>query len=186
MSAQPPIVAVLVGSLSKQSINRKLAHALAGLAGARAEFHDVRLDDLPVYNRDVDADFPPVYRRLKHDIEAADAVLFVTPENNRSIPAVLKNALDIASRPWGKNAFAGKPGAMIGTSTGRAATALAQRHLRDICAFLDVPLMAQPEAYIGYHEGLIADDSSVTDTATRDFLMRFIDHYLQWIARFSA
>ncbi|TAM89508.1 MAG: NAD(P)H-dependent oxidoreductase, partial [Candidimonas sp.] len=132
MSKQHPQIAVLVGSLSKTSINRKLARALEKLAGARAAFHYVRLDDLPVYNRDLDANYPATYQRLKNDVRDADAVLFVTPENNRSIPAVLKNAIDIASRPWGTNSFAGKPGAVIGTSTGAAATALAQQHLRNI------------------------------------------------------
>lgn len=184
MSKQHPVVAVLVGSLSKESINRKLTHALTKLAGERAEFREVRLDDLPVYNRDVDGHYPANFVRLKNDIESADAVLFVTSEHNRSVPAVLKNAIDIASRPWGTNSFAGKPGAVIGTSSGAIGTALAQQHLRNICVFLDVFVMAQPEAFIRYQEGLIADDGSVTDESVAKFLGNFVDKYLAWVARF--
>jgi chromate reductase len=184
MSQQRPVIAVLVGSLSKESINRELAHALEKLAGARAEFRHVRLDDLPVYNRDVDADYPANFKRLKDDIHSADAVLFVTPENNRSVPAVLKNAIDIASRPWGSNSFAGKPGAVIGTSTGAMATALAQQHLRNVCVFIDVLMMAQPEAFVRYKEGLFAADGSVTDKGVAKFLGNFVDQYLAWVRRF--
>lgn len=184
MSKQRPVVAVLVGSLSRDSINRRLAHALAKLAGGRAEFREVRLDDLPVYNRDVDADYPANFKRLKNDIKTADAVLFVTSEHNRSLPAVLKNAIDIASRPWGTNSFAGKPGGVIGTSAGAIGTALAQQHLRNVCVFLDVYLMAQPEAFIRYADGLVADDGSVTDAGVATFLGKFVDSYLAWVARF--
>lgn len=184
MSKQRPVVAVLVGSLSQQSINRELAQALKKIASDRADFREVRLDDLPVYNRDVDGHYPENFVRLKNDIEAADAVLFVTPENNRSVPAVLKNAIDIASRPWGTNSFAGKPGAVIGTSTGAMATALAQQHLRNVCVFVDVLMMAQPEAFVRYHEGLFAKDGSVTDDSVRGFLAKFVDAYLAWVNRF--
>jgi chromate reductase len=186
MSKQRPVIAVLVGSLSKDSINRKLARALEKLAGQRAEFRFVRMDDLPVYNRDVDSSYPPAYNRLKEDIHSADAVLFVTPENNRSVPSVLKNAIDIASRPWGTNSFAGKPGAVIGASTGAISTALAQQHLRNICVFVDVYMLAQPEAFVRYHDGLIAEDASVTDDSVREFLSKFVDRYLAWVARFSS
>ncbi|CAM5221178.1 2-hydroxy-1,4-benzoquinone reductase [Castellaniella defragrans] len=186
MSQQRPVIAVLVGSLSKDSINRKLAQALERLAGQRAEFRHVRLDDLPVYNRDMDSNYPAAYNRLKNDIQSADAILFVTPENNRSIPAVLKNAIDIASRPWGKNSFVGKPGAAIGTSPGAMGTALAQQHLRNICVFLDIHMLSQPEAFVRYHDGLIADDGTVTDEGTRGFLSGFMDRYLAWVARFHA
>ncbi|CAM5787401.1 NADPH-dependent FMN reductase [Castellaniella caeni] len=184
MSKNCPNVAVLVGSLSKESINRKLALAIQKIAGARAQFHFVALDDLPVYNRDIDAAYPENYQRLKKDIESADAVLFVTPENNRSVPAVLKNAIDIASRPWGKNSFAHKPGAVIGTSTGAIGTALAQQHLRNICVFLDIYMMAQPESFIRFTEGLVAADAAITDDGTRGFLEGFVNSYLAWIQRF--
>lgn len=183
MSKQRPVVAVLVGSLSRESINRKLAHALEKIAAPHAEFREVRLDDLQVYNRDVDADYPANFKRLKNDIQSADAVLFVTPENNRSVPAVLKNAIDIASRPWGTNSFAGKPGAVIGASTGAMATALAQQHLRNVCVFVDVLMMAQPEAFVRYREGLIADDGSITDESVAKFLGNFVEKYLAWVQR---
>lgn len=184
MSKQRPVVAVLVGSLSKVSINRRLARALEKLAGSRAEFRYVRMDDLPVYNHDVDGDYPPYFKRLKDEIKSADAVLFVTPENNRSIPGVLKNAIDAASRPWGTNSFAGKPGGIIGASIGAIGTALAQQHLRNVCVFLDVYVMAQPEAFLHYKEGLIADDGTVTDESVRKFLANYVDSYLAWVARF--
>lgn len=185
MSKQCPVVAVLVGSLRKGSINRQLAHALEKLAGGRAEFRAIRIDDLPLYNQDFDGDYPAACKRLKDAIKACDALLFVTPEYNRSIPGVLKNAIDIASRPWGTNSFAGKPGAVIGTSMGAISTALAQQHLRNVCVFLDIPMLQQPEAFVRYKEGLIADDGSVTDESVAKFLAGFVDRYLDWVARFT-
>ena len=184
MSKQRPVVAVLVGSLRKGSFNKQLAHALEKIAGDRAEFRHIRIDDLPLYNQDFDGDYPPVCQRLKDEIKACDAVLFVTPEYNRSIPGVLKNAIDIASRPYGHSAFSGKPGAVIGTSAGAMATALAQQHLRNVCVFLDVPLLQQPEAFVRYSEGLFAQDGSVTDESVAKFLGNFIDKYLDWVNRF--
>jgi len=184
MSKQRPVVAVLVGSLRKGSFNKQLARALEETAGDRAEFRHVRIDDLPLYDQDFDGDYPAVCKRLKDEIKACDAVLFVTPEYNRSVPGVLKNAIDIASRPWGTNSFAGKPGAVIGTSMGAMSTALAQQHLRNICVFLDVPMLQQPEAFVRYKEGLIADDGSVTDESVGTFLGDFVDKYLAWVSRF--
>ncbi len=184
MSKQRPVVAVLVGSLRKGSFNRQLARALGEIAGDRADFRHIRIDDLPLYNQDFDGDYPAVCKRLKDEIKQADAVLFVTPEYNRSIPGVLKNAIDIASRPWGTNSFAGKPGAVIGTSMGAISTALAQQHLRNVCVFLDIPMLQQPEAFVRYHEGLIADDGSVTDESVANFLGNFVDKYLEWVGRF--
>jgi chromate reductase len=184
MSKQHPVVAVLVGSLRKGSFNKQLARALEEIAGDRAEFRRIRIDDMPLYDQDFDGDYPPVCKRLKDDIKACDAVLFVTPEYNRSVPGVLKNAIDIASRPWGTNSFAGKPGAVIGTSTGAMSTALAQQHLRNICVFLDIPLLQQPEAFVRYSEGLFADDGSVTDDSVAEFLGNFVDKYLAWVGRF--
>ncbi|WHZ18991.1 MAG: Chromate reductase [Rhodanobacteraceae bacterium] len=185
MSKQRPVIAVLVGSLRKESINKKLAHALEKIAGDRAEFRRIRIDDLPLYNQDFDGGYPAVCKRLKDDTHACDAVLFVTPEYNRSIPGVLKNAIDIASRPWGTNSFAGKPGAVIGTSAGAISTALAQQHLRNVCVFLDIPMLQQPEAFVRYTEGLFADDGSVTDESVRKFLANFVDKYLAWVGRFA-
>ena len=184
MSKQRPVVAVLVSSLRKGSFNKQLARALEEIAGDRAEFRHVRIDDLPLYDQDFDGDYPAVCKRLKDEIKACDAVLFVTPEYNRSVPGVLKNAIDIASRPWGTNSFAGKPGAVIGTSMGAMSTALAQQHLRNICVFLDTPMLQQPEAFVHYKEGLIADDGSVTDESVGTFLGDFVDKYLAWVSRF--
>jgi chromate reductase len=184
MSKQRPVVAVLVGSLRKGSFNKQLARALEKIAGDRAEFRHIRIDDLPLYNQDFDGDYPAVCKRLKDEIKACDAVLFVTPEYNRSVPGVLKNAIDIASRPYGHSAFSGKPGAVIGTSAGAMATALAQQHLRNICVFLDIPLLQQPEAFVRYSEGLFAQDGSVTDESVAKFLGNFVDKYLAWVSRF--
>jgi len=185
MSKQRPVVAVLVGSLRKGSFNKQLARDMPEIAGDRAEFRHVRIDDLPLYDQDFDGDYPAVCKRLKDEIKACDAVLFVTPEYNRSVPGVLKNAIDIASRPWGTNSFAGKPGAVIGTSMGAMSTALAQQHLRNICVFLDTPMLQQPEAFVHYKEGLIADDGSVTDESVGTFLGNFVDKYLDWVSRFA-
>lgn len=184
MSKQRPVIAVLVGSLRKGSFNKQLARALEKVAGDRAEFRHIGIADLPLYNQDFDGDYPPVCKRLKDEINGCDAVLFVTPEYNRSIPGVLKNAIDIASRPYGHSAFSGKPGAVIGTSAGAMSTALAQQHLRNVCVFLDVPLLQQPEAFVHYKEGLFSEDGSVTDESVRKFLGNFIDKYLQWVGKF--
>ena len=127
-------VAVLVGSLRKDSFNRMLARAVEKLAPDGFEFQHVRIDNLPLYNQDFDGDYPVEGKRLKQEVEAADALLFVTPEYNRSMPGVLKNALDIGSRPWGTNSFAGKPGAAIGISVGAPGTSMAQQHLRNVLA----------------------------------------------------
>ncbi|HEX5353429.1 MAG TPA: NADPH-dependent FMN reductase [Rhodanobacteraceae bacterium] len=185
MSKQRPVIAVLVGSLRKESINKQLARALEKIAGDRAEFRRIRIDDLPLYNQDFDADYPALCEARKQEIRSADAILFVTPEYNRSIPGVLKNAIDVCSRPYGTNAFDGKPGAVIGTSAGAMATALAQQHLRNICVFLDIYLMTQPEAFVRFKQGLIADDGSVTDEGVAKFLAGFVDKYLDWIGRFA-
>lgn len=174
-------VAVLVGSLRKDSINRKLANAIAKLAPERFSFQQLEIGDLPLYNQDRDNDMPEPAQRLKREVAAADALLFVTPEYNRSFPGVLKNALDTASRPYGKNAFAKKPGGVIGTSGGGIGTALAQQHLRNVLAYLDVPLLNQPEAYIQYSENLVDDTGTVTDEKKRAFLQAWVDAYVAWV-----
>lgn len=176
-------VAVLVGSLRKGSFNRRLAHAVERLAPAELSFQHVRIDNLPLYNQDFDHDYPAVCRELKDQIKAVDALLFVTPEYNRSIPGVLKNAIDIASRPYGTNAFAGKPGAVIGISVGATGTALAQQHLRNVLAYLDVPLLGQPEVFIKFTEGLIDEDGNIHAEGTRKFLQEFVDRYVAWVRR---
>ena len=182
----PIKVAVFVGSLRAESFNRRLARAVEKLAPAELTFEVVRIDDLPLYSQDLDADYPPVCRRLKKDIESADALLFVTPEYNRSIPGVLKNAIDIASRPWGTNSFAGKPGAVLGASLGAAGTSMAQQHLRNVLAYLDVPTLGQPEVFIHFTNELIAANGKISNPATGKFLQKFVDRYVAWVKRFSA
>jgi chromate reductase, NAD(P)H dehydrogenase (quinone) len=175
-------VAVLVGSLRRESFNRRLALAVERLAPEDFSFEHVRIDDLPLYNQDFDSHYPAEGLRLKQQIEAADALLFVTPEYNRSIPGVLKNALDIASRPWGKNSFAGKPGAVIGASVGATGGALAQQHLRNVLAYLDVPTLAQPEVFVQFKdESLIDADGKIGSEGTQKFLQGFVDRYASWV-----
>jgi chromate reductase len=174
-------VATLVGSLRAGSFNRHLARAVEKLAPDDFSFDHVRIDNLPLYNQDLDADYPPEFKRLKSEIEGADALLFVTPEYNRSIPGVLKNAIDIASRPWGTNSFAGKPGAVIGISVGATGTALAQQHLRNVLAYLDVPTLGQPEVFIQNQKGLCSEDGTISDESTKKFLQGFVDRYVAWV-----
>jgi chromate reductase len=179
-------VAVFVGSLRKDSFNRKLARAVEKLAPADFEFAHIRIDNLPLYNQDFDADYPAEPARLKKDVEAADALLFVTPEYNRAIPGVLKNAIDIASRPWGTNSFAGKPAGMLGISGGAIGTALAQQHLRNVLAYLDVPTLGQPEVFMQMKDGLIDDDGNIGSDDTREFLQDFVDRYVAWVEKHAA
>lgn len=177
-------VAVLVGSLRKESLNRRLAKAIERLAPPDFAFEHVRIDDLPLYNQDFDADYPDAAKRLKRQIESADALLFVTPEYNRGVPGVLKNALDLASRPWGTNSFAGKPGAVIGASIGATGSALAQQHLRNSLVFLDVPTLAQPEVFVHFKDdGPVDPDGQVTNESTQKFLQSFVDRYAAWVRK---
>ena len=174
-------VAVLVGSLRKDSFNRHLALAVERLAPAEFSFEHLRIDNLPLYNQDFDGDYPAEGKRLKQEVSAADALLFVTPEYNRSIPGVLKNAIDIASRPWGTNSFAGKPGAVIGISVGATGTALAQQHLRNVLAYLDVPTLGQPEVFVQNKEGLIDAQGKLGSEGMQKFLQGFMDRYVAWV-----
>lgn len=176
-------VAVLVGSLRKESYNKRLAKAIEKLAGDRLSFVDVRIDDLPLYNQDFDQDYPAECTRLKKAIEGADAVLVVTPEYNRSIPGVLKNALDIASRPWGTNSFKGKPAAVIGASIGAQGTAVAQAHVDNIMLYLDTKLMGQPEVYLKVDDETIDANGEVANEGTKKFLAGFVDAFVDWIAK---
>lgn len=176
-------VGYFVGSLAKASINRKLALALTRLAPEGLTMQEIPFADLPLYSYDYDADYPPVARAFKDRIAKSDAVLFVTPEYNRSIPGGLKNAIDWASRPYGQNAFTRKPSAMIGTSTGKIGTAVGQQHLRSILAFCNSPQMNAVEAYIQFEDGLITDDGQVTNSATEDFLRMFMTEFLGYITR---
>jgi len=178
-------VAVLVGSLRKDSINRKFAEALGKLAAGRLEFRFVELGDVPMYNDDLFENLPDSITRLKNDIASADAVLFVSPEYNRSFPAVLKNAIDWGTRPYGQNSFAAKPGGLVGTSPGAAGGAAGQNHLKSVLNVVDVVLMGQPEVYFQYKPELFADDGSVKDEATKAFLEAYISRFVQWIERTS-
>jgi chromate reductase len=176
-------VGYLVGSLARQSINRKLARALVQLAPPTLQMTEIGFGDLPLYSYDFDADYPPVARKFKDAIAASDAILFVTPEYNRSIPGGLKNAIDWASRPYGQNAFTRKPSAIIGTSPGKIGTAIAQSHLRSILAFCNSPLMNAVEAYIQFEKGLIADDGKVSNADTEKFLRKFMAEFAGFVER---
>jgi chromate reductase len=176
-------VGYLVGSLATASINRLLAEALVRLAPAELEMVEIPFKDLPIYSYDYDANYPAVATAFKNAIVAVDAVLFVTPEYNRSIPGGLKNAIDWASRPYGTNAFARKPSAVIGTSPGKIGTAIGQQHLRSILAFCNSPQMNSIEAYIQFERGLITDDGHVTNTATEEFLRTYMQEFAGFIAR---
>ena len=162
-------IAVIVGSIRRDSFNRQLAEALARLAEPKAQFVFSKIDDVPLFNQDMEPTPPASVTRLKGEIEAADGVLIVTPEYNRSIPGVLKNAIDWASRPYGKNSFNGKPTAAIGTTMGAVGTVAAQQHLRSILAYLNVVLMGQPEGYIVFKKDMLDAQGNFTDETTRKF-----------------
>jgi len=177
-------VGFLVGSLAKGSINRLLSRALAKMAPeAGLELQELEIRELPLYSYDYDADFPPVARAFKQSIAQVDAILFVTPEYNRSIPGALKNAIDWASRPWGSNSFSRKPTAVIGTSPGAIGTAVAQQHLRSVLCFCNSPLMNTLEAYIQFKPGLITEGGEVTDASTEEFLRNYLREFHLFIAR---
>ncbi|HEY5802810.1 MAG TPA: NAD(P)H-dependent oxidoreductase [Lysobacter sp.] len=177
-------IAVLIGSLRRESINRQLAHGLFKLAPADIEFHECRIDDLPLYNQDDDSHQSAPVKRLKQEISGAKGVMFVTPEYNRSVPGVLKNAIDHASRPYGQSAFAGKPAGVIGASIGSIGSALAQQHLRNTLAYLDMPTMGQPEVFIHAKEGLFDDDGQI-GAGSRKFLQDWMDRYVEWVKSHS-
>ena len=176
-------VGYFVGSIASASLNRKLATALVKLAPPELEMAEIPFKELPLYSYDYDADYPPVARAFKQAINDADAVLFVTPEYNRSIPGALKNAIDWASRPYGQNAFTRKASAIIGTSPGKIGTAVAQQHLRSILSFCNSPQMNAVEAYIQFTPGLIDDSGTVTVPETAAFLRNYMQEFHQFIAR---
>ncbi|MBL0313772.1 MAG: NAD(P)H-dependent oxidoreductase [Holophagaceae bacterium] len=178
-------IAVLVGSFRKESLNRKLADALVKLAPPDFTFTQVRIDDLPLYNMDEDGNQAPCVRRLKAELEASQGFLFVTPEYNRSIPGLLKNAIDHASRPYGKSSWVGKPAGMVGVSPGATGTALAQQHLRSILATLDMPTMGQPEVFLQYKEGLF-DEAGDIGEGSRKFLQKWMDRYVAWVKQHAG
>ncbi|CAI8843317.1 2-hydroxy-1,4-benzoquinone reductase [Methylocaldum szegediense] len=178
-------IAVIVGSLRKESFNRKLADAVIRLAPAEFSFKQLKIDDLPLYNQDDDGNQAEPVKRLKNEIKAAQGLLFVTPEYNRSIPGVLKNAIDHASRPYGQNAWAGKPAGVLGASIGAIGTAIAQQHLRNVLAYLDVPALGQPEAFIQVREGLFDEDGNI-GAASKDFLQDWMDRYVAWVKKHAG
>ena len=175
-------VGYFVGSLSKESINRVLANALISVAPEDLAFFEIGIADLPLYNRDLDANYPPEAIALKDAIHSAHAILFVTPEYNRSIPGALKNAIDWASRPWGQNAFVNLPAAVIGASPGNLGTALAQHSLRAVLSFLNTRQMTSPEAYVTFDPADFGPDGQVSDR-TRDFLTGFVTEFRDHIER---
>ena len=178
-------IAIVVGSNRRNSINRKLAQAIARLADGRFVTNFVQIDDLPIYNQDVESPLPAGVTRFKSEIEQADALLFVTPEHNRSLPALLKNAIDWGARPYGRNSWAGKPVAITGTSPGAIAAAIAQQHLRQILGDLGALVMGG-EAYITFRPGLIDEADIIADEGTRKFLQAFVDQFTTLLARLSG
>ncbi len=178
-------IGVVVGSIRRDSFNLRLFEALAKLAPQEFLFKRLRIDDLPLYNQDDDANPAESVVRLKKDILSSRGLLFLTPEYNRSMPGVLKNALDHASRPYGQNAWAKKPAGVLGISIGPSGTAMAQQHLRNVLAYLDVPLLAQPEVFLQAKEGLF-DQSGNIGAASKDFLQGWMDRYVAWVKKHAA
>jgi chromate reductase len=176
-------VGYLIGSVAKESINRKLAQALVKLAPDQLKFKEIAFRDLPIYSYDYDNNYPEAAQQFKKAIEGSDAILIVTPEYNRSIPGGLKNAIDWASRPWGKNSFAHIPSGVIGTSPGAIGTAVGQQHLRSILGFLNSPQMNSPEAYIQFKDGMLNDAGEVADSSTAEFLRNYLKEFHEFVAR---
>ena len=178
-------IAVIVGSLRRDSFNRKLASAMARLGPSDFSFKQLQIGDLPLYNQDDDANPAESVKRLKAEIAAAQGLLFVTAEYNRSIPGVLKNAIDHASRPYGQSAWAGKPAGVLGASVGATGTSMAQQHLRNILAYLDVPTLGQPKAFIHAKDGLF-DEAGNIGEGSKKFLQSWMDQYVAWVKKHAA
>ena len=178
-------VAVIVGSLRKGSVNRQFAQALAKLARPRLDLQLVEIGDLPLYDQDLEAELPTAVVRFKRQIESADAVLFVTPEFNRSFSAALKNAIEWGTRPWGRNSFTGKPSAVVGATLGTVGTAAAQSQLRSVVSAIGAALTVQPELYLNFRDGLIVDDE-ITDESLVSLLHDWVGKFADWIQRLKA
>lgn len=178
-------IAVIIGSLRKDSFNRKFANALVKLAPPEFAFNPLRIDNLPLYNQDDDANQADAVQQLKRGIKAAHGLLFVTPEYNRSVPGVLKNAIDHASRPYGQSAFTGKPAGVLGVSVGAIGTAIAQQHLRNTLAYLDVPTLGQPEVFIQVNDAFF-DAAGDIGPGSRKFLQTWMDRYVAWVKKHAA
>lgn len=182
----PKQIGYIIGSLRKESWNRKLANALIRLGPPDFNFKELRIGDLPLYDQDDDRSQAPEVQRLKSELRGVDAVMFVTPEFNRSIPGVLKNAIDHASRPYGQSAWTGKPAGIIGASIGAVGTAVSQLHLRTILAYLDMPTLGQPEAYIHVKEGFFDESGNIANADSRKFLHGWMDKYAAWVKRLTG
>jgi chromate reductase, NAD(P)H dehydrogenase (quinone) len=182
--ARKPTVAVIVGSNRRESINRKLAQALVKLGAGKFDAKFVRIDDLPIYNQDNEGNLPPEVVRFKDEIAKADGVLIVTPEHNRSMPTVLKNAIDWGARPYGKSVWPGKPGFITGTSPGAISTALVQANLRTVMLGLGMTLLGG-ESYIQYKPNLVDEAGNVTDESTKTFLTGFVDRFATLVERLA-
>lgn len=179
-------VAIVVGSLRKDSFTRKIAREIVALAPPSLRLELVEIGGLPLYNQDEDgASPPPAWSAFRERIRGADAVLFATPEYNRSVPGVLKNAIDVGSRPYGQSAWAGKPAAVVSVSPGAIGGFGANHHLRQSLVFLDMPVMQQPEAYVGGVTALLDAEGRLTNPGTRDFLKKFAEAFAAWIERFA-
>jgi chromate reductase len=179
-------IGVFVGSLRKESLNRKVAHALSALAPEGMAFEFFEIGNLPLYNQDLDENPPEPWVRFRDRLKPMDGVLFVTPEYNRSIPGVLKNAIDIGSRPYGESAWDGKPGAVISASPGATGGFGANHHLRQCLVFLNIPCMQQPEAYIGHADVLWGEQGEVKKDSTREFLKAFVHSFAAWVDQISS
>lgn len=178
-------IGVVVGSIRKDSINKQLANGLIKLFPKNFSFKFIKMDDLPLYNQDLDGKQPEPVNRLKKEITDCDALIFLTPEYNRSMPGVLKNALDHGSRPYGQNSWANKPAGVLGASVGTMGTALAQQHLRNVLAYLDTPTLNQPEVFIHAKEGFFDKDGHINDTSNK-FLQGWVDKYMAWVENYVA
>ncbi|GAA1495225.1 NADPH-dependent FMN reductase [Paeniglutamicibacter kerguelensis] len=176
-------IGYFVGSLATGSINRILSKALIKLAPECLQFTEIPIKDLPLYSYDYDADFPPAGLALKKSIAESDGLLFISPEYNRSIPGALKNAIDWGSRPWGTNSFARKPTGIIGASVGAIGTAVMQSSMRSVLSFLDAPQLNSPEAYINFKPSAFAEDGTVKDESTADFLTHYMCEYAAFVQR---
>jgi chromate reductase, NAD(P)H dehydrogenase (quinone) len=179
-----PRIAIIVGSNRRDSINRKLARALAKLGADKFDASLVRIDDLPMFNQDLEGNLPEEAVRFKSELANADGVLIVTPEHDRSIPALLKSAVDWGARPYGKNSWAGKPGFITGTSPGAIGSALAQQHLRSVMVGLGMILLGG-EAYVTFKPDLVDEVGNIADESTRKFLQGFLDRFVSLVVRLS-
>jgi len=179
-------IGILVGSLRKDSLNRKLANAISTLTPSEFSCKIIEIGSLPLYNQDDDSNQAESVKQLKNEIKAVDGLIFVTPEYNRSIPGVLKNAIDHGSRPYGQSAWAGKPAGVLGASVGTMGSAMAQQHLRNILAYLDIPTLGQPEVFLCVKEGMFDGNGHLSNPDTQKFLQGWVDRYVAWIKKMAV